>query len=162
MSISPTVDVFEALILVAFLAAAALSLYNAGDAWANELAAIDAADPDVALLGLEDFLRACTKLTLMALPGVVVAASLMTVPSPIQAGDATPQELVTAITLRVMLLLFAGGLLANAALSGWLRRRMARRRREAALAVADGAPAAGVEAPAAVVAPRAAPAEGED
>lgn len=142
MSISPTVDVFEALILVAFLAAAALSLYNVGDAWGNELVAIEAADPDVALLGLEDFLRSCLKLVLMALPGVIVVASMMTVPSPIQAGDATPQELVTAITLRVMLLLFAAGLLANAGLSGWLRHRMARRRRDAALLAVPPPPAA--------------------
>lgn len=138
MSLTTTVDVFEAVILVAFAAAAALSLYNVKDAWQNELAAIDAADPDVTLLGLEDLLRSFLLVALMALPGVVVAVSMMTVSSPIQVGDASSQELVAAITLRVMLLLFAAGLLAAAGLSGWLRRRLARRRESAVPAVPGG------------------------
>lgn len=128
MSLTSTIDVFEAVILAFFAGAVGVGVFNVLDAWRNELAAIDAADPDVGLLGLEDLFRGGLSLLLMAIPGVVVAMSLMTTTSPLQQTDASPQELVSAIVLRVVLILIACGLFAQTALSAWLRRRMAQRR----------------------------------
>lgn len=129
VGVTPEIDIFELVILALFVGALGMALYGLVDAWRNILVAIDATDPDVVLLGLEDVLRAAIVLLLLVVPGTLVGAMALTTSSPIQTTDGTPQQLVAAITLRVSLLLIAVGLFAITSLSAWLRRRMAHRRR---------------------------------
>lgn len=137
LALTETVDALEVLILALFLGATALAAYNAADAWRNELVAIERADPDVALLGLEDLARAWIKLLLGALPGVVVTGLLMTIPSPMGVANPTAPALVAGLGLRVGLLLMAVAMFGVTGLSAWLRRRVAARWERDRVARAD-------------------------
>lgn len=131
IGLTATIDAFEVVILLFFVGATCLAVFNVSDAWQNELAAIHSRDELVGLVGLEDLARAVLKLLFMAVPGVLLALSMMTTTSAVQSPEGTPQELVAAIVLRVVLILSAASLFAVTATSAWLRRRLADGRRTA-------------------------------
>lgn len=128
MSVTPTIDTYEAVILVLFLVALGVQGGNLAHAWVSELRAIDARTEEVALLGFTDFIGALTTLLFKNVTGVVLAAMLFTTASPLQRGEDAPQDLIVAITTRVMLVLFATGLMLTAGLQLWTRRRLTGRR----------------------------------
>lgn len=162
MTLSPTIDVYEAVILLLFLGAVAAGVYSIVDAWRNLLAAITSEQETASLMGLVDFLLMVLLFSTCALPGVILSLVLFTITSPIQEGSATPQELVASIVLRVVLILISLSLFIAAVLSMWLRQKLAGDRERRLKALAASLPV--VEAPAVVLAPDGAPAaqpEGE-
>jgi hypothetical protein len=104
-SLTPTVDVFEAVLAVLLvLLGLPTAVYNVREAWAEKEWAIDDPDPAIRRLGLNRFDNARLLLLAMALIALGTLSALL-VPSALQlAGGGTPdfQDVLNAVLQRVV------------------------------------------------------------
>ncbi len=124
MNLTGTIDLMEALGAIVFLLAVLGGGYNAVDAWRNLAAVLrlSGGNPPGRLvaIALDDLLRSVLKLTLLAVPGLLVTLLLMLI-GPAD-DDLDPARYTIGIVLRAAYIISALGLLAIIATSMWLRR----------------------------------------
>lgn len=142
-ALTPTVDVFEVLIVVALLVGVPAAFYNAREAWGEKEWAIDDPDPAMRRLG-ENRWDNARSLFLAMLTVAVLALSSLLVPSATQMavpGTLDFQDMLNGVLQRVGLVFVVVFLTHKCVNDAVWRRYVDRRRRErdaqTAQAVAD-------------------------